>query len=245
LLLAGEALAANPSKETIGKHACYVYMPAGLAADKPAPLLMLFHGSNRDGMSQINEWRRLADKEGIILAAPNSTESAVWSMSDDGPDLFRDIAEFVGKQHPVDQRRIYAFGHSAGASFMLKMAPLESAFFAAVAVHAGQFSDARESGLLQFADRSIPLLIVIGTKDQLFPLDSVHKTRDAFAGQGFPIEVNEIPRHDHDYYRISAQINDIVWKFLSPQHLDQDARFKPYSIVKQGQGVTITPLSSD
>ena len=242
LLLAVTALAANPSRETIGKHTCYVYMPAGLAADKPAPLLMLFHGSNRDGMSQINEWRRLADKEGIILAAPNAIDSAVWAMSDDGPDLFRDIAAFVGKQHPVDQRRIYAFGHSGGANHMLKMAPLESTFFAAVAVHAGQFSDAKESGLLQFADRNIPLLIVVGTRDPLFPLDVVHSTRDAFAANGFPIDVREIAGHDHNYYRISAQINDIVWKFLGPQHLDQDARFKPYNIVKEGPGVRITPL---
>ena len=242
VLVAVAAHAAGPTKETIGKHVCYLYVPAQLAADKPAPLLMLFHGSNRDGMSQINEWRRLADKEGVILAAPNATDSAVWSISDDGPDLFRDIAAFVGKQRGIDARRIYAFGHSGGANHMLKMAPLESAFFAAVAVHAGQFAEARESGLLSLADRRIPILIVIGTKDQLFSLDSVHQTRDAFAAQGFPMEVHEIAGHDHNYYRRSAEINDMVWKFLAPQHLDQDAQFKAYDIKKNGDAVSIAPL---
>ena len=242
LLIALAAYAAGPTKETIGKHVCYVYVPPQLAADKPAPLLMLFHGSNRDGMSQINEWRRLADKEGVILAAPNATDSAVWSMADDGPDLLRDIADFVGKQHRVDARRIYAFGHSGGANYMLKMAPLESAFFAAAAVHAGQFAEAKESGLLNLADRSIPILIVIGTKDPLFSLDSVHHTRDAFAAEGFPVEVREIAGHDHNYYRRSAEINDMVWKFLAPQHLDQDAHFKAYDIRKNGDAVSIAPV---
>ena len=241
LLIAATAQA-GLTRETIANHVVYVYAPAKLPADAPAPLLMLFHGSGRDGMSQINEWRKLADKEGIVLAAPNATESRQWSMTEDGPDLMRDIVAFAGKQNRIDSRRIYAFGHSAGAVFMLTTAPLESTFLAAVAVHAGEFSFAKESGLLKFAQRKVPLFIVIGTRDQFFSVESVRKTRDAFASEGFPIEIREMAGHDHNYYSSSREINDMVWKFLSPKHLDTDAHFNAFKITPYGSSVSIVPV---
>jgi poly(3-hydroxybutyrate) depolymerase len=244
--LSAHAAVAGVNKETIEsggrKHVCYVYAPARLAADAPVPLLMLFHGSGRDGMSQINEWRTLADHEGILLAAPDSVDTRQWSMSDDGPDLFRDTLAFVAKQHKIDLRRVYAFGHSAGAAFMLSMAPLESNFFAAIAVHAGAFKNAATSGMLELARRKIPIFIVIGTRDQFFPIEDVRATREAFADAGFPIETREIPNHDHNYYRSSREINGMVWTFLSPKHLDADAHYTAYRIVKNGDRVSIEPV---
>ena len=229
------------TKETIGTHVCYVYAPTRLAADSPAPLLMLFHGSGRDGMTQINEWRKLADKEGIVLAAPDAIDTRYWAIPDDGPALLRDIATFVSKQQRIDQRRIYTFGHSAGAVFMLSMAPLESNLFAAVGVHAGEFVNAAASGMLQFAERKIPIFIVIGTKDQFFSVASVRETKAAFATEGLTVETREIANHDHNYYRMSVQINDMAWKFLSPKRLDADAQYREYKITKKGDAVSIEP----
>jgi predicted esterase len=229
------------TKETIGNHVCDLYVPATVTADKPAPLLMLFHGSGRDGMSQINEWRKLADKEGIVLAAPNATNAQHWNIPDDGPELLRDIVTFVGKKAPIDQRRIYAFGHSAGAVFLLSMAPLESNFLAAVAVHAGAFSTIGTSGILDFADRLIPIFLIIGSKDQDFSVTSVQQTRDALVAAGFPAEMREIAGHDHNYYRRAAEINDMAWAFLAPKHLEEDARYKVYTIFKNGNTVSVVP----
>jgi Poly(3-hydroxybutyrate) depolymerase len=244
--VAANAAAAGVNKETIEsggrKHVCYVYAPAKLAADAPVPLLMLFHGSGRDGMSQINEWRTLADHEGFILAAPDALDTRQWTIPDDGPDLLRDILAFVAKQHKIDLRRVYGFGHSAGAGFMLNMAPIESNLFAAIAMHAGAFKDAATSGMLELARRKIPIFIVIGTKDQFFPVEDVRKTREGFAGAGFPIETREIPNHDHNYYRSSREINGMAWAFLSPKHLDADAHYTAYRIVKNGDMVSMEPV---
>lgn len=244
-VVAAHAAAAGVNKETIEsggrKHVCYVYAPARLAADAPAPLLMLFHGSGRDGMSQINEWRKLADDEGIVLAAPDAVDSRKWAIPEDGPDLLRDIVAFVAKQHTIDLRRVYAFGHSAGAVFMLSMAPLESNFLAAIAVHAGAFKNAAMSGTLQLARRKTPIFVIIGTKDPYFSVEEVRTTKEAFAAAGLPIETREIPNHDHNYYRRSREINGMAWAFLSPKHLDADAHYTAYRIVKNGDMVTIEP----
>jgi len=66
--------ATKPEKQTItslgAERIYYTFVPEKLTA--PAPLLLLLHGSGRDGMSQIDEWKALAEKEGIILVAPDS-----------------------------------------------------------------------------------------------------------------------------------------------------------------------------
>ena len=75
LALSSAAFAAvKPEKQTINslgaERTYYTFVPEKLTA--PAPLLLLLHGSGRDGMSQINEWKELAEKEGIIIIAPDS-----------------------------------------------------------------------------------------------------------------------------------------------------------------------------
>src|SRR5580692_10959772 len=85
--------AVKPEKQTLtsqGKERTYYTLtPENLTG--PAPLLLLLHGSGRDGMSQINEWKGFAEKQGIILAAPDSANSQEWSMSTDGPEFLHDV----------------------------------------------------------------------------------------------------------------------------------------------------------
>jgi poly(3-hydroxybutyrate) depolymerase len=68
---------AKPQKETLNfsgkKRTYYVFAPPGLTA--PAPWLLLLHGSSHDGMSLIDPWKGLAQKEGLILVAPDSIHS--------------------------------------------------------------------------------------------------------------------------------------------------------------------------
>jgi len=56
---------AKPEKQTLTSQGTartyYTFVPEKLAA--PAPLLLLLHGSGRDGISQIDEWKPLAEKE--------------------------------------------------------------------------------------------------------------------------------------------------------------------------------------
>src|SRR5437870_3877076 len=51
----------------------YLFTPENLTS--PAPLILLLHGSGHNGMSLIDPWKDLAEKEGIILVAPDALES--------------------------------------------------------------------------------------------------------------------------------------------------------------------------
>lgn len=234
LLRADRSEAKSAQKETLEsggqKRTCWVYRPAALAPDAATPLLLLLHGSGRDGASQTREWQKLAEKEGILLAAPDALDPRGWAIPADGPQFLGDVVSFVRARYPVDPARIYLFGHSAGAVFALNVGPMESEFFAAVAVHAGAFRDPSDANVLSYASRKIPVLLVVGTKDPYFPLDAVRETKRALEAKGFRAELLEIAGHDHDYYRRSVEINRRAWEFLSPIHLEKDASFKTYAI---------------
>ena len=54
------------------KRTYYLFVPEKAAATAPAPLLVLLHGSGRNGSSLVEQWEGLAKKEGLILAGPDS-----------------------------------------------------------------------------------------------------------------------------------------------------------------------------
>ncbi|HEY1434222.1 MAG TPA: PHB depolymerase family esterase, partial [Thermoanaerobaculia bacterium] len=207
ILLAGLAAPANAASGRIetrtlvsrDKERTYsIYVPSTLSADKPAPLIVAFHGSGGDGKRIVEEWTDLAEKEGILVAGPNSSDSVHWASPQDGPQLLRDLVDAIAARHAVDKRRLYLFGHSAGAVFGLQMASLESEYFAASAVHAGSVEPAYFS-LFDFATRKIPILIFIGTRDAYFPITGVRATADALKARGIPVTVIEMPGHTHNY----------------------------------------------
>jgi poly(3-hydroxybutyrate) depolymerase len=119
----------------------YLFVPENISAAQPAPLIVLLHGSGRNGLSLVEKWKDIAAKEGIVLAGPDSTNSNTWSSKDDGPDFLRDLVESFKSKYPINSRRIYLFGHSAGAVYSLTLSMIESEYFAATAVHAGAWRD--------------------------------------------------------------------------------------------------------
>jgi alpha-beta hydrolase superfamily lysophospholipase len=83
--------------------------------------------------------------------------------------------------------------------------------------------------LFDDAERKIPVALFVGTKDPLFPLTVVRKTRDAFNERKFIVELTEIPNLDHNYYSKSSEINKKAWSFLAKYRLDNDQKYKQYN----------------
>ena len=156
----------------------YIFVPKNLAAPASAPLLVLFHGSGRNGSTLVEPWKKLAEKEGIVLVAPNAQDPQQWQEPLDGPALVCSLIDELRQALPViDARRVYMFGHSAGAVFALNMAMLESEYFAAAAVHAGAYRSRGEFDILDAATRQIPVAITVGDSDRFFSLDGRERHR--------------------------------------------------------------------
>lgn len=225
------ASASDITKELItsqGKtRAYYLYLPGKFSTSKSLPLLVLLHGSGRNGLSLVEKWKDLASKEGIILAGPDSSDPAGWRTPEDGPDFLHDLVEALKAKYPVNPRRVYLFGHSAGAGHAIYMSLYESQYFAATAIHAGALAP-RSYSSIDLAKRKIPLAIWVGTVDSYFPLAVVRATRDAMNERGFAVELTEIPNHDHWYYDLAPKINKEAWDFLKKYELSEDPHFEQY-----------------
>ena len=209
-------------------RAYYLYVPATIKAETPAPLIIMLHGSNRTGVTLVEKWKDNAKKEGIIIAGPDATDLRGWGSPQDGPDFLRDLVEELKSKYPVNARRVYLFGHSAGASFALEMSLMESEYFAATAIHAGALPP-EDVELIALAKRKIPISIQVGDSDEFFPLKIVRATRDALKAKEFPVELIEIANHDHWYYDKAAKFNQTAWEFLKKQELESQPRYQKYN----------------
>ena len=230
------ALAANAHAEKITKESVisqdvartyYLFVPDS-AKSKPAPLLILLHGSGRDGRILVEHWQSMAKKEGIILAGPDAIVRQGWGMRDDGPLLLRHVIEAVQTDYAVDRRRMYVFGHSAGAIHAISMGVLESEYFAAVAVHAGAVSPSLVPYIAR-APRKIPIAVWVGTNDSFFPVRQVRESLELLNRQDFNVELSEIKGHTHDYYGRSSEINKAAWAFLQGRRLEKDPQYQDFA----------------
>jgi len=231
------AAAAAPDKEKIAKETIefggkkrtfYVFVPKGVTPGAaPAPLVLLLHGSGRNGLSLVEKWKDLAAKENFIIVGPDATDSRGWNIPQDGPDFLHALVESLKAKQPVNPRRVYLFGHSAGAVFSLFMSLYESEYFAATSVHAGMLTPDGYAAI-DLAQRKMPMLIIVGTADQFFPLKDVRATRDELNKRGFSVQLTEIPKHDHWYYERAAEFNRSAWDFLKQHQLAEEPRYKQY-----------------
>jgi poly(3-hydroxybutyrate) depolymerase len=209
----------------------YLYAPGSLKKEAAAPLMVLLHGSGRNGLSLIDKWKDLASQEGFIIVGPDSSDLRSWRIPEDAPDFLYELIESLKVKYKIDGRRVYLFGHSAGAVVALYLSLMESEYFAATAVHAGAFNSV-EGSFIERTKRKIPISIFVGTNDAFFPLPVVRETHKALNTRGFDAQLKEIKGHTHNYYDRSAEINKSVWSFLNAHQLPAEPKYERYQFGK-------------
>ena len=203
-------------------HGYSLFVPSGVVT--PSPLLLLLHGSGQDSEALIETWQEIAQKEGIILVAPDSIDPAAWDPLEDSPDLLHAIVESVKANHPVDDHRLYLFGSSAGGAYALYLSIVESEYFAATAIQSGSLL-ASNFRLIGAAKRKIPISIWSAVNDPSAPLAQARATRDAFNARGFAVELHEISAHDPIAHATTDGENPSAWQFLNAHKLEKNPLF--------------------
>ncbi len=231
MFAAAPAVAQKISKETMmsegKKRTYYLYVPKSVTSANPVPLIVLLHGSNHVGLSLAEKWDKLAEKEGVIIAAPDSLDSAKWSVPKDGPTFIHELVESLKTKYPINPKKVYLFGHSGGAVFALLLAVYEPEYFAATAIHAGALT-AEAMPVVDIAKRKVPIHIQVGTNDGYFPLNVVRATRDALNSRGFAVQLVEMSGHDHWYYDLAPKINQTAWDFLKAFELSSEPLYQEF-----------------
>lgn len=234
---AAASAAAKPEKQTITfagqERVYYTFAPekSVAAPEKPAepvPLLLLLPGPGRDGMSQIEQWQPLAEQEGMVLVAP-SFDSPQRGPSGDGREFLHEIVEAVRGKYPIDSKRIYLFGHSAGSLFALSTGLMESQYFAAAGVHASAVREEFYPSMDQ-PRRKLPLAIWVGTEDPHFSVTQARNTQSELKKHGVNVQLFEMKDQEQDDDAAAKDLNPKIWSFLSACSLDADAKWQTYHI---------------
>ena len=203
-----------------------VFLPEAPAPSTPAPLVVVLHGSGGNGRALVESWKGLASVEGFAVAGPTALDRREWSVPEDGPRFLYELVESMKRSHGIDARRIYLFGHSAGGVFALYMGAVEGDYFAAVAAHAAAFDgEANLSGLV--SRRKVPILMIAGTRDPLFPIERARATGKELESLGIPLTFLALPGRRHAY-EPSAVVCRSSWAFLREHQLSAQPRYTPH-----------------
>ena len=161
-----------------------VYLPEGFAPDQSYPLLVAFHWSTGRSSSMLKLWRKAADRYGVILALPNSRYRMKWIKSDAVATV--DMISQVSANYPIDKKRIYATGFSAGANFAYRMMATRPGIFSAVGPFGGRFQ--HKKGELERLDPTKTRMCIFhGRRDRTIKYKYAVKAANTLTRAGFKV----------------------------------------------------------
>jgi len=202
---AAEAPAGTPPRPALtrvsagGHHGGFaVYVPEHYDDRRAWPLVVALHGGSGNGRDFLWTWVRDAKRAGCLLVAPTAV-GATWGDVDELGLL--EILAWARSRYHVAPDRVLLTGLSDGATFTLVYGLAHPDVFRALAPCCGVLHPANfANGNLERA-RGVPIYLVHGAEDFLFPLALAHLTRDTLAAAGADLVYREIPDLSHTYPR--------------------------------------------
>jgi phospholipase/carboxylesterase len=179
-----------------------LYIPEYYTPERAWPLVMALHGGSGNGRGFLWSWLRDARSQGAILVAPTATGStwALMGEDTDTPNLAR-ILDLVRGRWNVDPTKLLLTGMSDGGTFcyvtglegatpFTHLAPVSATFHPLMA----EMADAQRL-------RGLPVHIVHGRLDWMFPVQVARQTKDALAAAGADVTYRELDDLSHCYPR--------------------------------------------
>ena len=128
-----------------------LWVPPGLAREKPVPLLMLLHGCTHgaEDMAEISGMNEVANRNQFLVVYPEQSRLAnllkCWNWFDPKhqsrdagePAILAEIVRQVSSKNAVDPERVFIAGISAGGAMAVIAAALYPDLFSGLGVAAG------------------------------------------------------------------------------------------------------------
>jgi phospholipase/carboxylesterase len=193
-----------------------LYVPEYYTPDRAWPLVMALHGGSGNGRGFLWSWLRDARSHGAILVAPTATGGAsktTWALmgeDTDTPNLLR-ILDLVRGRWNVDPDRLLLTGMSDGGTFCYVTGLERESPFTHLAPVAATFhplmADMADAERL----RGLPIYLVHGRLDWMFPVQVARQTHEALSAAGADVTYREIDDLSHCYPR---EINPAILNWL-------------------------------
>jgi phospholipase/carboxylesterase len=192
-----------------------LYVPEYYTPDRAWPLVMALHGGSGNGRGFLWSWLRDARSFGAILVAPTATGNtwALMGEDTDTPNLDR-ILDLVRSRYNIDPSKLLLTGMSDGGTFCY-VSGLESA---SAFTHLAPVASTFHPLMAEMADaerlRGLPVYLVHGRLDWMFPVQVARQTRELLSAAGADVTYREIDDLSHCYPR---EINGEILRWLCEQ----------------------------
>jgi phospholipase/carboxylesterase len=190
-----------------------LYVPEYYTPDRAWPLVMALHGGSGNGRGFLWNWLRDARSFGAILVAPTATGSTsaknTWALMGEDTDTanLARILDTVRDRWNIDSTKLLLTGMSDGGTFCYVTGLESGSPFTHLAPVAATFHPL----MAEMADaerlRGLPIFLVHGRLDWMFPVQVARQTRDALSAAGADVTYRELDDLSHCYPReMNAEI---------------------------------------
>lgn len=177
-----------------------LYVPESYSPSREWPLIVCLHGAHGRGDHFIWSWLRPAKSRGYMLLAPKSLD-VTWSILRPGRDVrsVEAMLEEVCGEYAVDRSRVYLSGLSDGGTFTYLLGLARHELFAGIAPVAGDLHGMADDMLLRGQGQNVPIYIVHGAHDHIFPVESAREGHAILTRMGYRVQYEELPDWGHSY----------------------------------------------
>lgn len=190
-----------------------LYVPEYYTPDRVWPLVMALHGGSGNGRGFLWSWLRDARSHGAIVVAPtatgNTSNKSTWALMGEDSDTanLARILDLVRGRWNIDADRMLLTGMSDGGTFCY-VSGLEGA---SPFTHLAPVSATFHPLMAEMADaerlRDLPVYLVHGKLDWMFPVQVARQTREVLSAAGADVTYRELDDLSHCYPReMNAEI---------------------------------------
>ena len=186
--------------EPDARDTVWVYVPEPYDPAAPAPVAFVLHGGSGRGRAFLWSWVRAARSRGVIVVAPTSL-GQTWAIQGPDPDSPRlaAVLAFMRETWAIDERRMLLAGMSDGGTFSYTSGLVGDSPFTHLAPVAAAFHPL----LVAMADhdrlRGLPLHIIHGVRDWMFPVQMAEEAHEHFTGAGASVTYRRLDDLSHAY----------------------------------------------
>ncbi len=179
-----------------------LYVPEDYDPTEPLPLVVALHGGSGHGRSFLWTWLKDARARRVILAAPTA-RGDTWALMGEDVDTanLHAIVDHVRERWAVDEARVLLTGMSDGGTFSYVTGLREDSPFTHLAPISASFHPLLLEGSSAARLTGLPVYLIHGALDWMFPVDVARMARDTLLAAGAALEYREIDDLSHTYPR--------------------------------------------
>ena len=179
-----------------------LYVPEYYDALTTMPSIVALHGGSGNGADFLWTWLAEARSRGAILISPTARGNT-WSLM--GPDIDSEnldrIVGEVGEGWNLDPDKMLLTGMSDGGTFAYLCGLRDEARFTHLAPCSASFHPMLLEGFSGERLAGLPIYLIHGALDWMFPVHVAHTAERALRGAGARVEYREIADLSHTYPR--------------------------------------------